>query len=208
MKIKRCIRTAFAFFPPLCLAADSKISTPPVAVFVTDSPTCLRGFRSGSQSPPQTGCARGCLSLDIVRTRLPRRHSGDLSEVSVRSNEKKKKSLCSPCFPDSRKQCFFGGCSSSARAQRGSSSSNPSFRHNTQHFFLRQPSRADEEPLTCLALSICSAVICRWDFRTSGALKRLPGIFRDAKRPVYLGVGVGRQKDKKTKKRRIPGLTH
>lgn len=200
MKIKRCIRTAFAFPPPR-LAADSKISTPPVAEFVTDSLTCLRGFRNGSQSPPQTGSARGCLSLDILCTRLPRWHSGDLSEVSVRSNEKKK-SFCSLCFPDSRKQCFrwlLFLCTRSERQQK----LQPVIQTQHSTLFLCQPSRADQELLTRLAVSICSAVICRWDFRTTGALKCLPGKFRDAKHPVYLGVWGGRKK-----KLHIPGLTH
>lgn len=70
------------------MAADSRISTPPVAQFATDFHDALERVRMGAKSLRRQGMPGDiCLLMVCV---LPHWYSGDLSEVSKRRNQKKR----------------------------------------------------------------------------------------------------------------------
>lgn len=74
------------------MAANSRISTPPVAQFATDFPDMLERVGTGAKALRRQEMPEDiCLLIFCV---LPHWHSGDLSEVSKRRN-KKKRSLVS-----------------------------------------------------------------------------------------------------------------
>lgn len=176
MKIKQCVRTALVF--PLGSQFNDFNATR--CRICHRLPDALERVQNRSQSPPQTGNARGCLSLIFC---IRSSHTG-IQEICLKCQ----------CRVTKRRKAF-GLCVSETAVNSVLVAALPLHTLRERAEALANHSDTTLNTFSMPAITTRSGVVDAsrslhlfswWDFRITGALKCLPEKFRDTKHPIYL----------------------